>query len=567
MKIIHRCALLMGLLLFAGGVVGCEDTPAATPADGSVSMDQGITPDHPLSTPDTGVPDSPGPMANVYLQSPTEDNKTTTQVMLQHLTDPEGKLTGTYADVWNCLQEEGGPKIDINLGTQSLSGVLCTQQQTAIFEPGQGYLHITPPASDTDGSDAFAEIMVYFHITTIHDHYSDTFGIDHISQKPLYAIVNLQGYADLFGMWVGLPNAMYVPPESAGMLEEMLGVDFLEGREAIIFGYNNIPLIPMEMIDFSYDGSVIYHEYTHYAIGGDRLLQPAPDAHGLNPTPIALNEGLADYLPSSFLDNPILGSYALGDGARDLTRNFSCPDHLAGESHYDGEVASGALWAARGVAGGAVLDQAVWDALLTFSVATTYEQAFSAILDEVQQVAPEHAAAIEAIFKERGVLGCLRLKDHQDLDTDLAGSFPIYYAGTATAPLIFTGGVPGYMQFRLPILATTQEIVIEYAAVDQDITGMGSGAKGDVSIALKTGSDPITYDYTADSASSDASAVLQGQDIGEDGYRLVLSGSCIAEGDLIYQFINNGLAPGQVMRVKVTQTEVVTNPSPNFDCP
>ena len=109
-------------------------------------------------------------------------------------------------------------------------------------------------------------------------------------------------------------------------------------------------------MDPAYDATVIYHEYTHAALGADRLWGTPRDLYGLNPTPHALNEGLADYLPCSFVDNMKMGTYALGSlgAARDLTRVFKCPDHIVGEPHQDGEVASTVLWAMREIVGAEV---------------------------------------------------------------------------------------------------------------------------------------------------------------------------------------------------------------------
>lgn len=47
--------------------------------------------------------------------------------------------------------------------------------------------------------------------------------------------------------------------------------------------------------------------------------------------------------------------------------------------------------------------------------------------------------------------------------------------------------------------------------------------------------------------------------------RVVLSGTCVKAGDLVYQFINKAAAAGNVTTVKITQSTTVTNATDNFD--
>jgi hypothetical protein len=500
-----------------------------------------------------------GPWANVYKQNPTVDNKTTTKVQLANLTGTKRELTGKWADVYNCLPEESGTTMTIPIVG---AGQLCTVEKTAVAGTDKSYLHIKPPSSDVAGDDAFAEVMMYHHINTIHDHYSKSFGLTHIDKK-LRAIVNLQGKADLLGdVWVGVPNAAYVPKESSDYYKT-LGIDLGNGEEVIVFGLNNyLPAAFFPQVNFSYDAAVIYHEYTHFTVG-DALWAPAKDSYGLDPSPRGLNEALADYLPSSFLGNSTMGSYALGDQSRDLTRFFKCPDHIIGEEHNDGEIASGALWSARAIAGAKVLDKAIMNALLTFHTDTTFEVAAKAILAELKKSAPTVEASVQKVFEKHGMMGCTRLVAHKDYTAGLMGYSP-GYAGTSSAPSDFSSsGAPAFLQHKLAVLDGTKEITIEYAPVSGALYGFG-GSRGDVSVALQQGSDPITWAYTTGKAVSTAKVVLKGAASGTAGYKLVLSGDCIAKGDLVFQFINNGTADGSLTSVKVTQSTTVTNTTDNF---
>jgi len=502
-----------------------------------------------------------GPLANVYRVNPVEDSHLT-QVELRHLRDPHGPLLGDYVNVWNCVADEDGEQAAVKMGGLTLSGRLCTPLQKA--RPGDDgtFRHIGRPAEDTDGTSSFGEVMMYHHVTTIHDHYSG-YGLTHID-KPVKAIVNLQGYVDAFGKWVGFPNAGYFPMEQTQLIEQLLGVDLLKGEEAIAFGYNNLsPQI--DNVNFSFDAMTIYHEYTHYVIGGNRLVEAAVDRYGIDASPLALNEAFADYFPSSYLNTSKAGgTYTLGHLARDLSQDFRCPDHLTGESHIDGEVASGAFWALRALLGADLTDRVLWNAVLTFGKNTSFEQAGQAILDEVRTLAPRHLASAEKILTERGVIGCTRLKVHQDYDNNgpMASYSPVI-EGTQAAPVQFADGVPGFVQYRVSLERTTREVTIEYSPVFSAAAGMG-GARGDVSVALRRGSAPITYDYGSGKAVSSAQIVLKGDPSDELSYRLVLSGSCVDGGDLVFQFVSHEPEAGYITKVKVTQRPTAMGPS-NFD--
>jgi hypothetical protein len=523
-------------------------------SDGALPPDSGAPPDSGLP-PDRAIPDHPGPLANVYLSNPLDDNRKTSVVKLEDLTDPKGLLTGKWARVWNCVNEDGGEPITQHNG----SGRMCVRDQRAKPGPDGTYLEIIAPETDTDGKSSFAETMMYYHVTNIHNHYQKDFGLTRIN-KSLRSIVNLQTYSDQSGQWSGYANAGFMPKEQSDLMKTELGVDLMQGDDAIIFGYINQP--GYGQYNFSFDASVIYHEYTHFAIGGDLLMDDAADKYGVDPTPFALNEALADYFSCSYLNHPKVGSYALGSQARDLTRVFKCPDHIVGESHNDGEIASGALWAVRDLLGAKVADPLLWNAILTFTRSTTFEQAATAILDEVQKATPAQVTAVRQIFVDRGLIGCSRLKEHVDYDVS-GGSLSPGYPGKGVATYDFKDGLPAYLQYHLVILDGTQEVTIAYTPSG----GYSGSTKANIAVALRRGSEPITYDFTTGKAVSTAQVTLKGADDGK-GYKLVLSGSCITKGDLVFQFVNLGSNPGHIRKVKVTQSPTVTNEQPNFNvCP
>jgi hypothetical protein len=505
------------------------------------------------------------PLANVYRVNPVEDPETI-QVQLRHLESADGSLAGRWANVWNCVAREGGRRLTVDLGQMQISGSLCQFERTAAPGPGGDYLHIAPPPkADATGPSSFAEVMMYHHLTALHDHYRERYGIKHID-KPVRAIVNLQGYVDAFGRWIGLPNANFIPVEHTKLLKSLVGVDILEGEEALVFGYNNIsPQIGQ--VNFAFDAMTIYHEYTHFTIGGQRLLEPAVDRYGPDASPIALNEAFADYFPSSFLDTPLAGgTYTLGKLARNLDNDYRHPEHLTGETHIDGEVASGAFWELRRMMGTRTADTVLWNAALSFTLTTSFDLGSQAILAEIKRLAPEHHDAAKQVLVERGLLGGDRLKTHEDYDNNgpLAAYSPMV-EGRFTAPAVFQrGGVPGYVQHRVTLDQATRQVTIGFTPL-VGAMAQGPAARGDVSVAVRRGSSPITYDYSGEVPVSSAHAVLKGAAVGDTGYRLTLSGACVeGGGDLVFQFINHGDDAATITSVKVTQSETVTTPTPTF---
>ncbi|MFH1131443.1 MAG: hypothetical protein V1754_08915, partial [Pseudomonadota bacterium] len=536
------CALVFMFL------IGCGSTSSVTD-DSGVSKDSGAD-----SKEDTGPA---APLANIYPINPVE-NQQTTQVELKSLTDPDGFLTGKYANVWNCLNKDGGDVINVVIAGMNLSGKVCKLEKVA--KPGEDgtYLHIEP-AAGSDPNDTFAEVMMYHHVTSVHDQFKDRLGITHMD-NPMRSIVNIQAYIDLFSGWIGIENAAFVPKETGTFLKEF-GVDLNKGEDAIIFFQGN-------NVDMAYDATVIYHEYTH-AVIGPALTANAKTQYGVDPSPAALNEGLADYFAASFLDANVIGSYGMAATGhqRDLERDFACPDHVVGETHYDGEIASGALWDLRKILTAEIADQVIANAVLSFTQSTNFDQAAQAILDEVRIMAPDKEAVAQALFEERGMIGCIPLKEHTDYDNTSGSVLSPTYPSPDYLGGVFKDGVPAYLQYKVAIKPNTKELTIEYLPIGGSDLFPGlpiPGPEANVWVALKKGSDPITYDYATGKAVSDALLVLKGTKINSD-HRLVLSGNCISEGDLVFQFINKGNTEGQITKVKILQSETVESGSPNFD--
>jgi len=105
-------------------------------------------------------------------------------------------------------------------------------------------------------------------------------------------------------------------------------------------------------VNFAYDSVIVMHEYTHGAVDKtSQLAMPSVDDWGLMGMPGALNEAYADFFPSTFLNDPVIGRHVapaigMGPSMRNLDDFHGCPDDLVGESHDDGRIWASANWAA-----------------------------------------------------------------------------------------------------------------------------------------------------------------------------------------------------------------------------
>ncbi|MCO4761897.1 MAG: M36 family metallopeptidase [Myxococcales bacterium] len=401
------------------------------------------------------------PKAKVYFHDPTTDQLTTAQVTLVRPTTADGTLTGPYASVKNCLNEKGGQTM-ASLGYAF--GALCKEVATVVPDADGHYLSIKPPTDMSDPNDGFAELMMYHHVNQIHAYFKNVHGLTELDH-PLPALVNVNLWYDpeiakthgLAGGWTGYPNAAFMPPKGfkAFQLPE-------RDKGHIIFGQ-------YEKTDFSYDATVIYHEYTHAMVGTTRLSGLFADAHGLNNQPGAMNEGFADYFAAAMIEYPIIGTYGLAfAGAhrvRDLSVMRKCPDDLTGQVHADGRIFSSALWAIRKKVGSQLTDHVILRALLTFTNHTSFEAAAKLIIAEAEKLDSTKAGQMELLLKKYGLIGCLRgkeLKTWSKNNSPDKTDFQVEGGGKLGGGYKF--GVPAYLQWRLPVKQGTQAVRIRWHA-------------------------------------------------------------------------------------------------------
>jgi hypothetical protein len=523
--------------------------------------------------------------ANLFPNNPIKDDWQTFTVTLQHIDNPEGKLSGPYANVFNCLNEDGGwmREYDIPLFGM-VKAQLCNLKKTIEPDEQGSYLGVEVPEDLLDPNDSFAELMMFYHVNFIHDYYKDVQGFDGMD-FPLEAYVNLMGYIEMENPlpdfptgWVTFDNAMFMPGEGFVELEEMaeeILAEYLDIEDDLALPFENDAILFMqgESLDFAYDADVIYHEYTHAVVGGDRLFGTAVDEYGTDASPTAINEAYADYFACSVLGDPIESEYALamlsGDASRDLSEFKSCPQDYYGEEHIDGRIYSSALWAIREALGKEDADTIIFNALLTFSKLTAFEEAALATIAEAALMDPPQDKVVEELFAERGLLGCNhRVREYEDKD---AGTYPHFVPGIySTGVPGFADGAPSFLQYRFEIGDVAKSIRLEINAEpggDMSFLSMffGGPSSVDLSVAIKRGEEPITYHYDPE-FSHTIEALIKLEKLEGDTYAAVIEGDCLTAGTYVFQFWNHGSDTALVRTMTMTASNQAMLETPTFSC-
>lgn len=557
------------------------DTPAVDTADADASgLDlQGVDtpgPDTPTGdgiagdVPDTDIagevaaelpPADNGPevvfaaerLAWAFVDNPLENGGEPTQVTLAHFTDPEGHLTGEFANVWNCLNVPGGHRVDIEYAGQNYWVNYCKLEKTVV--PGQDgtYLHVRPPVDFSDPDDSFAEVQMYHGISRIHDYFRDVHGFAE-ADRSLFAAVNVQINLN-DGPWQPLENAAYLPRGSGGPVGFDIGVD----EELLEFGQG-------EVLDYSYETDVIHHEYSHSVVGGLRLMSFIADSQGLDPTPIGMNEGFADYFPASLAGDPVMGRWALGEQARDLSRMRRCPDHIVGETHFDGQILSSTLWDLREHLGAKVADDLAFQALMKSAPNTVQTEMAEFLIESADETYPELRGTVVEVLAAHGLDGCVRDRDWEDVDAGSPG-LPLFLLGRQTSGLYeFRESVPAPVQLRVAVPEGATSVTVEVTAESESGPVEMGGEKIRLALALRAGDAPIGYTYFP--KASNTSDVVLHPSVSRPTFTWVISGSCLAPGTLHLQFMNQSFGGAVIGARKVTvSTEPVTG-TPTWDtCP
>ena len=499
------------------------------------------------------------PQANVFASDPQTDSRQTTVVTLPRPTADAGNLTNDFVDVRNCIEEQGEPLVFQGF----TAGYLCKEVQTALPGADGSYLDIIPPQRDNTPGDLFAEVQMYYHVNQIHDYYKGSLGLTSMD-FPLQAIANLKLFvSDLAAQFIGLP-AGWAPFDNAAFLFPEAFAQFglpPRAEGAIVFGQGTA-------VDFSYDASVIYHEYTHAVVGSQRLNRPFVDTYGANNTPGALNEGLADYFAASKASAPNIGAYGLaGFGqtyVRDLSVRKTCPENITTAIHADGRIIGATLWAMRESAGADVVDALALAAIESSTASTGFNEFVASLLDEADIANPDVAADLRAIAEDYGMVGCARVRPLVDFAARTEG-LPITFPGTQEiGQPAFQQFVPGYVQFTLEIPEGKAAVVSwTMQAGGGGIGGGGGTPELDAVIRLE---EPVAFTSIAGMGRYDADVEIDPVASGNNAQSFTLADSCVGSGGVAHvAFLNRGTSAANVtvMDVELVDIGTVTDP---VDC-
>ena len=278
--------------------------------------------------------------------------------------------------------------------------------------------------------------------------------------------------------------------------------------------------------DYSYDGDVVYHEFTHAVVDATIKLAGTPhmDEWGTSVSPGAMNEGLADYFSSALAGDGDVGEYATQDFApgslaiRSLTNPDACPSAVGGEVHQDATLFSGALWDVRvalAPADALKFDAAIFAAMNASPTGDlAYEDFAQLALDQVKAALDDATAQkLTDALTARGVLPqCTRVLEYgggpMKGPKELQGLW--FAPGTTTTGVKNAAGkwTPGVVQMHFTVPEGTTALTLSIRSVDIGGGGLGMGGTAFTpKFLVRFSKDPINFKYNPLTTTDDVLAV------------------------------------------------------------
>ncbi len=443
---------------------------------------------------------------------------------------------------------------------------------------------LVAPGTDTDPADPFSEVSMFYHASRVRDFFASMQGnpaADVTVDKPLRTISNLQlahgvtqgdftAAADPNTPLDPFQNAFFSP--AGGGLGQIFEQLYGFNAGAMWFGQG-----PRK--DYSYDGDVIYHEFTHAVV--DKTLQLTQwhiDAYGAVDSPGAMNEGLADYFSSALAGDPNVGEYASKDISptldviRTLDNTDTCPKAVIGEVHYDSTLFSGGLWAARASLADDTArfkyDTALYKAMLAHpgDGDLGYQDLVQLFLTSLKTDLPTGATALEAEMTKRGVLpGCTRTLTFTG--TALSAPTGITSPGEYTAPgkgsVGATDLAPGLVQVEWNLPPSTASVTVTFQSRPQAAGGGGLGGGGTpfTPVVLAKAGAAIKW-TTAGKLAHDATSTVPATSNGGKTLVTYTAQIPVADGTTILyvQIANKGDTDGGYTAIALSATPADTTP-------
>jgi len=447
----------------------------------------------------------------------------------------------------------------------------CSQVQTAFGDGNDDFLYdprLTDGGlDDLNAEDRFSEVQMYYHVNVVYDFFrslSDRArGTDYpvdgdewggMKSVPLLATVNFRipvkmaawqnpSLQDLLkatnanGPLYPFENAMFMPGGSGGL------PGIANQDDQIIFGQGSV-------CDFSWDGDVIYHEFTHGVtnsvaggLGGWVL-----DDWGSLSAPAAMNEGFSDLFAAIITREPTMGEYAIQpldpSKVRHLDNDLQCPWYFSGESHNDSKGWSGSLWdGLNGIAKGD-RDKEIEVASYFFAAESmlvldmTFDQAAEVFFQVTgDELGDEARQALLDGFAGHKMYKCERI-----LDLDAADKVLPLLPVLSPSHFNLQNWSPAMAQYKKSIPAPG------VASIRFEATYTGTAPKA----LVKTG-ERIVISYASGSASSDAQGPLDVQNPATNQYTLTYAPpGGITQNAVYVMFVNASQQQGTIGKVTAT---------------
>jgi Zn-dependent metalloprotease len=254
-----------------------------------------------------------------------------------------------------------------------------------------------PPADPLDGTDAFAQVGIYYHLTRVRDFFVQSFELDmNDSSWGLVAAANVKSGGMSYN------NAFF----------SSQGVGAPWNRP------NLIAIGQGSSFDFADDSDVFLHEFTHYVSSNAVGYNEGPlgaNEYGVSTFGGSIDEGLADYFACTVNGDPTVGEASLVPlgAARDLTDTHKvCPDDLVGEVHYDGELIGSLTWSIRETFGASASDLLIWGGMSLLEKSPSLSDLARGLQQTCDDLIAEGTLAadarekLDALIAERGLDDC-----------------------------------------------------------------------------------------------------------------------------------------------------------------
>jgi MYXO-CTERM domain-containing protein len=358
---------------------------------------------------------------------------------------------------------------------------------------------------------------MFWHVNRAYTFFQG-FGMTDLSTKPLPTISNLMlpaGYQTQDLAKMSNPNLAFAPFQNAffAPADPLFSSVFGIQGAAMWFGQG-----PKR--DYSYDGDVIYHEFTHAVVDHTLKLVGTwhADSQGLIDSPGAMNEGLADLFSGALSGDPKLGEYAAQDLApgltaiRDLSNQLTCPANVSGEVHSDSQFWSAGFWTAR--AGLDPTKQPAFDKALFDVMAATpggdigFEDLAALFVTSVKtEIDTVTADLLQKELEKRGTLpGCKRVIEYSGKSINGSDPFLAYAVFTPGLKDALLGGAayaPGPIQVHVPVPAAAT-LSVTFSTVQSQGSGLpiDQGTPFAPKLLVRWGAEPISFEYGGDVTSN-----------------------------------------------------------------